>query len=368
MPADRDELGRPLFPEPPVGKRLRDAWALEAADREAALTAAGNTIGNFPTDLQTPEEVEAEIASHEVASVFGPYDIDASKRIYFFSNGGAGDHGLYDFYTADPTQRQLLVDTAESHVPGGPVRVSRDGTRIYYNRIVDGSGAFRIVGADLSTGAFPLNDTVTNEEVLVTTGGATYVYLGDVSPDGTKIAYSDDANQQIWIADIDGSNQTLLFDDTPDGYAYGPVFSQDGSKLFFERQANGEPDGYIMGCDIDGSNPHVVYSVGEVSFYSAGVDPTNGNIMALASNASRIDVFTDEGVLVATIDTSVISGNTGVNDATFAPDGMSVLFNVANALFQVWLDDTANDWTNFPEYDGNNLDVVPTWIYWPAIG
>jgi Tol biopolymer transport system component len=55
-----------------------------------------------------------------------------------------------------------------------------------------------------------------------------YANLTPLSPDGTKIVYND-ANDQIWLIDIDGSNQKKLTSNEH-GY-FNPIWSPDGSKV-----------------------------------------------------------------------------------------------------------------------------------------
>ena len=57
--------------------------------------------------------------------------------------------------------------------------------------------------------------------------------FGTYSPDGTKIAYRvghDNGQKDIYIMDVDGSNQQLLIPN-----ADWPSFSPDSSKIAFQR-------------------------------------------------------------------------------------------------------------------------------------
>ena len=73
------------------------------------------------------------------------------------------------------------------------------------------------------------------------------------SPDGSKIAFHsrrDDQNLEIYIMDIDGNNQIKLTQS--DGLDENPVFSPDGSKIVFVSERYNNQEIYLM--NIDGSN------------------------------------------------------------------------------------------------------------------
>jgi len=57
-----------------------------------------------------------------------------------------------------------------------------------------------------------------------------------ISPDGTQIAYlsNRDGNQEVYLMNIDGSNQKRLTKNRVE--EWGPVWSLDGSKVFFSSQ------------------------------------------------------------------------------------------------------------------------------------
>ncbi len=72
-------------------------------------------------------------------------------------------------------------------------------------------------------------------------GGAPRPFLsaaGNVawSPDGARIAYQDSApGDPIYIADRNGSNPRLLFDDKPAGHQHFPTWSPDARFIYFQR-------------------------------------------------------------------------------------------------------------------------------------
>lgn len=75
----------------------------------------------------------------------------------------------------------------------------------------------------------------------------------DVSPDGTRVAYSTSGRRgfEIWVCDIDGSNSVNLTE--TDGISeLGPSWSPDGTQFSFTIFSNGRGNVYIM--DADGEN------------------------------------------------------------------------------------------------------------------
>jgi Tol biopolymer transport system component len=74
------------------------------------------------------------------------------------------------------------------------------------------------------------------------------------SPDGTKIAYTSNAEdifQDIWVMDADGSNQTRLT--VNEAFDAFPEWSPDGTKIAFTSDRDEVDDIWVMGAD--GSDP-----------------------------------------------------------------------------------------------------------------
>ena len=74
------------------------------------------------------------------------------------------------------------------------------------------------------------------------------------SPDGIKITFGSERdgnrNQEIYIMNVDGSNPTNLTNHPAQDWA--PCFSPDGTKIVFQSLGGFEPDIYVM--NADGSN------------------------------------------------------------------------------------------------------------------
>ena len=73
------------------------------------------------------------------------------------------------------------------------------------------------------------------------------------SPDGSRFAFRsdrDDGNFEIYVMDVDGSNQQNLTNNH--AYDWGPSWSPDGSRIVFHSYRDGNWEIYVM--DADGSN------------------------------------------------------------------------------------------------------------------
>ncbi|MFO7946978.1 MAG: hypothetical protein R6V19_09190 [Armatimonadota bacterium] len=81
--------------------------------------------------------------------------------------------------------------------------------------------------------------------------------MPDVSEDNTKIVFvttQDTGNQQIAVADIDGSNREVILSEAGANLRW-PVFNDDGTKIAFERRVIGDDQSDIWVCNADGSDP-----------------------------------------------------------------------------------------------------------------
>ena len=66
-------------------------------------------------------------------------------------------------------------------------------------------------------------------------------------------------DEQIWMANYDGTGETKINIDLPAGYAKGSIhdnvsISPDGKKMFFIGYNSSSHESFIFSCNIDGSN------------------------------------------------------------------------------------------------------------------
>lgn len=74
----------------------------------------------------------------------------------------------------------------------------------------------------------------------------------DVSPDGSKMAYADNADGStvVWVANVDGSNAQAFDRTNRTGEAIAPRWSPDGTKVVYQGRAGGYDVGNIYVLDV----------------------------------------------------------------------------------------------------------------------
>ena len=121
---------------------------------------------------------------------------------------------------------------------------SPDGTKLVFVSNKSGEGRYDI---------YTMNVTGTNPVRITTINNADSYFTPFWSPSGSKIIFTGerDGNQDIYVINAEGSNQTRLTDNP--AIDWGPHWSPDGSKIVFGSDRNGNHDIYVM--NADGSNP-----------------------------------------------------------------------------------------------------------------
>ena len=166
-----------------------------------------------------------------------------------------------------------------------------------------------------------------------------WAYHCDISPDKSKIVYHtsdghlDEATQQwvvedqeIWLADINGSNKEKITDNSSNDY--DPCFSPDGSKIIYVTDRNGNDD--IYASDISGSNVvQITSSANDECFPEYSPDGSKitythqeGSYSAImvadADGQNAVDIINDPSESVWTW------------GSHWSPDGSKLLFTVWN--------------------------------------
>lgn len=113
---------------------------------------------------------------------------------------------------------------------------------------------------------------------------------GDVSPDGTRIAYINNGaggEYDIWVAPLDGSEGAAITD-FPERDAT-PRWSPDGTQILFRRITDGLSEIWIMGAD--GTDPHRLIDNG-VDSYDPRWSPDGTAILFTTAAAGSMDIWT----------------------------------------------------------------------------
>lgn len=94
-----------------------------------------------------------------------------------------------------------------------------------------------------------------NHQQGITYEGSDYPLF---SPDGSRFAYSDWRNNEIWVADADGSNAVKVGDDSIIGFDELDVWSPDGARLVTSNDSPGLATGELRIVNADGTNSRKV--------------------------------------------------------------------------------------------------------------
>ena len=200
-------------------------------------------------------------------------NFDGSKVIYMGPRTNAG--GGYNLYVinGDGTGRtNLTANTGDGNFPYW----SYDGSKIVFD-------SFRDTTTNNSgEEVYIMNANGSGQTRLTFSPGRDFYPV--ISPDGTKIAFNSerDGHRQIYMMNIDGSNQTNISNtatNVTDNTAY---FSPDGKRLSFTSSRDGVGDEvYVM--NIDGSGQT------RITFNNAlDVYPAWGNTASLPSPAVQL--------------------------------------------------------------------------------
>jgi len=198
------------------------------------------------------------------------------------------------------------------------------------NEVTGGVGRIAYMRRSLESGSFHI--------YLITPDGKTEVNLNDEadlatysgpswSPDGQQIAFASDrsgnANYNIYVMNLDGSNLRAVVEDT--GGDFAPSWSPDGQKILFQARRSNTTRWDIYVVNLDGSGEQVLANTtldeqlptwspdGSKILYQAGRDSIGTDIYVANADGSGVARLT--------------SGNGRLHSSpAWSPDGTQIAF------------------------------------------
>jgi Tol biopolymer transport system component len=198
------------------------------------------------------------------------------------------------------------------------------------NDVIGGAGRIAYMRRSLESGSFHI--------YLITPDGKTEINLNDEadlatysgpswSPDGQQIAFASDrsgnANYNIYVMNLDGSNLRAVVEDT--GGDFAPSWSPDGQKILFQAWRNNTTRWDIYVVNVDGSGEQVLAGTtldeqlptwspdGSKILYQAGRDSIGTDIFVANADGSGVARLT--------------SGNGRLHSSpAWSPDGSLIAF------------------------------------------
>jgi len=164
----------------------------------------------------------------------------------------------------------LVEGVLMSSVSGaGQFSLADDGTLVYRSGVSGREGNRTIVAVDQAgvTTQYPV---------------APGVYLGaSVSPDGRKVAFGNEDDQDVWVADLErGSLAPVTRDPAFDGY---PIWTPEGDALVFTSARDGLPALYRQAADGTGAAERIFSLDGSTGMAARAWTPDGTRLVVVAN-------------------------------------------------------------------------------------
>jgi serine/threonine-protein kinase len=186
-----------------------------------------------------------------------------------------------------------------------PMGVSSRGSLAY----LPGSS----VGADMA-----LISAERNRPGQVVLRGRLFESLLDLSPDGRSLAVSiNDGQSDIWLVDLE--NRGLRRVTSGSGSEIAPVWSPDGSRLYYTSDTGGVTR---MVTRLTGSDSE--QDVTKIAFFPMSISPDGATVVGRAVTRSSLDVVAVDAASGES--TAIVAGTADETEPSLSPDGRFVAY------------------------------------------
>ena len=142
-------------------------------------------------------------------------------------------------------------------------------------------------------------------------------------PSPSKVAFTSgrDGNQEIYLMNPDGTNQTRLT--TNPAFDYFPSLSRDGSKITFVSDRDGNDEIYVM--NVDGTNQTRLTNSGGAANTEPAFSPDGRRIVFASARDGNYEIYV---MNVNGTNQTRLTNNAGDFDGhpSFSPDGSRIVF------------------------------------------